>query len=296
MKKSEIEEELTRLKVTVDVITTRPKNFEELYHGRRKDRDRFNELTPKAKRKTLMKRSIDTFGFLVDELYDLSKSELEGKGIPENEMETRIQQRITEKIEILFRTDPEFLELPQEQKDDLERFYTHKKLCDTYRLFVDYSNQDSQLLHDLEKKLDKFKTLMMLAQYNVSSFYDVFSTLKQVEQGITNFAHLYNKKVVIDREYDKAKQIYNKYIDPELLRIREENDYRIMPDDSPEVKRFKSLTSQPKIPGANVLLPQIGLISFDEETTPPLAREFKKLKAELAEIDKLLAEFEEEED
>jgi hypothetical protein len=180
--------------------------------------------------------------------------------------------------------------------EDFERFVVYKKLLDAYRLFIDYSNQDSQLLHDLEKKLDKFKTLMMLAQYNVSSFYDVFSTLKQVEQGITNFAHLYNNKVVIDREYDKSKQIYNKYVDPEILRIRIDNDYRISPDDSPEVKNYKLLISQQKIPGAHVLQANIGLISFDEETTPPLAREFKKLKAELAEIDKLLAEFEEEED
>jgi hypothetical protein len=37
-------------------------------------------------------------------------------------------------------------------------------------------------------------------------------------------------------------------------------------------------------------------VSYDEETTPPLAREFKKLKAELAEIDKLLEAFEEVED
>ena len=121
-----------------------------------------------------------------------------------------------------------------------------------------------------------------------------------VFNGISNdvtVSHI-NKLPFLDDngEYDKSKQIYNKYIDRELLRIREANDYRIMPEDTPEVKRFKSLTSQPKIPGANVLLPSVGLVSYDEETTPPLAREFKKLKAELAEIDKLLEAFEEEED
>lgn len=287
-----VEEELGTAKVEFDG------NFETLYHGSRKDRARFAELTPKVKRSKLMAKSKEIGESIIADLglYKECQKKIESEGkFDEHEKETRIQIEITDRLEGLLKMD-EIKEDLGELYEDFERFVCHKKLLDNYRLFVDYSNQDSQLLHDLEKKLDKFKTLMMLAQYNVSSFYDVFSTLKQVEQGITNFAHLYNKKVVIDREYDKSKQIYNKYIDKSLLRIRDNSDYRIMPDDTPEIKRFKSLTSQPKIPGANVLLPQIGLISFDEETTPPLAREFKKLKTELAEIDKLLAEFEEEED
>lgn len=272
--------------------------FENLYHGTRKDRARFEELTPKSKRINFIEKSKKLGESIIADLglYEECKKKIESdKNIDDHEKETRIQIAVSERLEELLKMD----EIKQDLGDkfeDFERFVVYKKLLDAYRLFIDYSNQDSQLLHDLEKKLDKFKTLMMLAQYNVSSFYDVFSTLKQVEQGITNFAHLYNNKVVIDREYDKSKQIYNKYIDRELLRIREANDYRIMPEDTQEVKRFKSLTSQPKIPGANVLLPSVGLVSYDEETTPPLAREFKKLKAELAEIDKLLEAFEEEED
>lgn len=271
-------------------------NFEILYHGSRKDRKRFEELTPKAKRKDLLKVSNDIGNAIIDDLglYKecLQKVDADDK-VEEHEKETRIQMCITERLEELLKMD-EIKDDLGDMYEDFERFVVYKKLTDTYRLFLDYSNQDSQLLHDLEMKLDKFKTLMMLAQYNVSGFYDVFSTLKQVEQGITNFAHLYNKKVVIDRDYDKYKQCYNKYIDPELLRIRDETDYRIMPEDSPEVKMMKTLTSQPKIPGANVLLPQVGLISYDEEETPPLAREFKKLKAELAEIDKQLAEYDDD--
>lgn len=287
-----VEEELDTSKVDFEG------NFETLYHGSRKDRARFHELTPKAKRKKLVEQSKQLGASIISDLglYAECKEKVDAdKNVDEHEKETRIQMAITERLEELLKMD-EIKEDLGDMFEDFERFVMHKKLLDTYRLFVDYSNQDSQLLHDLEKKLDKFKTLMMLAQYNVSSFYDVFSTLKQVEQGITNFAHLYSKKVVIDREYDKSKQIYNKYIDPELLRIREANDYRITPDDTPEIKRFKSLTSQPKIPGAHVLLPQIGLISFDEETTPPLVREFKDLKAQLAEIDALLQAFEEDEE
>ena len=287
-----VEEELGTSKVEFEG------SFEFLYHGSRKDRARFAELTPKAKRSKLMAKSKEIGESIIVDLglYKECQKKIESEGkFDEHEKETRIQIEITERLEELLKMD-EIKEDLGEMYEDFERFVMHKKLLDNYRLFVDYSNQDSQLLHDLEKKLDKFKTLMMLAQYNVSSFYDVFSTLKQVEQGITNFAHLYNKKVVIDREYDKAKQIYNKYIDPEMLRIRIDNDYRITPDDSPETKRYKSLISQGKIPGAHVLLANIGLISYDEEETPPLAREFKKLKAELAEIDKLLEAFEEDED
>lgn len=287
-----VEEELGTAKVEFEG------NFETLYHGSRKDRARFAELTPKAKRSKLMAKSKEIGESIIADLglYEECQKKIESEGkFDEHEKETRIQIEISERLEELLKMD-EIKEDLGEMYEDFERFVCHKKLLDNYRLFVDYSNQDSQLLHDLEKKLDKFKTLMMLAQYNVSSFYDVFSTLKQVEQGITNFAHLYNKKVVIDREYDKAKQIYNKYIDPEMLRIRIDNDYRITSDDSPETKRYKSLISQGKIPGAHVLLANIGLISYDEEETPPLAREFKKLKAELAEIDKLLEAFEEEEE
>lgn len=43
---------------------------------------------------------------------------------------------------------------------------------------------------------------------------------------------------------------------------------------------------------SHVLLPQVGLISFDEEKTPPLVAEFKKLKAELKEIEEQLSKFE----
>ncbi len=56
---------------------------------------------------------------------------------------------------------------------------------------------------------------------------------------------------------------------------------------------MKTLTSQPKIPGAHVLSPNIGLISFDEEVTPGMALEFKTLRAELDEINTQLEAFEE---
>ena len=272
--------------------------FETLYHGTRKDRARFEELTPKAKRKSLQKRSNEIGKIIIDDLglYAEAKNKIDADNtIEDHEKETRIQMELTDMLVELLK-DKDLKEELGESFEDFERFVVYKRLLDTYRLFIDYSNQDSQLLHDLEKKLDKFKTLMMLAQYNVSGFQDVFSTLKQTEQGITNFAHLYNKKVVIDREYNKSKQIYNKFIDPELLRIRETNDYKISPEDSPTVKRYKSLTNQPKIPGAHVLVPSIGLVSFDDEITPILAREFKALKAQLKEIDAQLAKFEEEED
>ena len=268
-------------------------SFEVLYHGRRKDRDRFNELTPKSKRKELQKLSNEIGKLIIADLglYDDAKKHVDSlDGIEDHEKETRIQMEITERLEEQLKSEDIKKELG-DHFEDFERFVVYKKLTDTYRLFVDYSNQDSQLLHDLEMKLDKFKTLMMLAQYNVSGFYDVFSTLKQVEQGITNFAHLYNHKVVIDREYDKKNQIYNKFVDPELLRIRDNKDYRITSEDSSEVKMFKTLVSQEKIPGAHVLLPSTGLITYDEITTPPLAREFKRLKNELKEINKQLAEF-----
>ena len=201
--------------------------------------------------------------------------------------------KITEKLEELMDSEDLQEELGMDGLVDFERYVLFKKFLDTYRLFLDYSNQDSQLLYDMEMKIDKFNTLMMLAQYNVSYFQDVFATLKQVEQGITNFAHLNNKKVVIDRDYEKDKQVYNQHIPKELLRIRMENDYKIMPEDSKEVKLMKQLTSQPKIPGAHVLLPQVGLISYDDEVTPDMAKEFKELRAQLAEIDKQLEEFDE---
>ena len=193
--------------------------------------------------------------------------------------------------------DEEFMgDLSKSQQEDFERFVLYKKFKDTFNLFLDYSIQDTQILYDLEMKLKKFDTLSMLAQYNVSYFQDVFSTLKQVEQGLVNFAHNNNKKVVIDRHYDKSKQEYNKYVDLELLRIRDENDYRLLPEDDELTKEWKTLTSQAKIPGAHVLLPQVGLISFDDEVTPELAREFKTLKEELKEIDKQLEEMEMEEE
>lgn len=283
-----VEEELGTSKIDFEG------NFETLYHGSRKDRKRFEELTPKAKRKSLLKKSDEIGNAIIDDLGLRKEAENhinDNTDVEDHEKETRIQMEITERLDELLK-NAEIKEDLGDLYEDFERFVVYKKLTDTYRLFLDYSNQDSQLLHDLEMKLDKFKTLMMLAQYNVSGFQDVFSTLKQVEQGITNFAHLYNKKVVIDREYDKSKQIYNKYIDPELLRIRDENDYRITPEDSTETKRMKTLTSQPKIPGAHVLLPQVGLISYDEEETPELVKEFKELKNQLAEIDAQLAEFE----
>lgn len=269
-------------------------NFEVLYHGTRKDRKRFTELTPKAKRPQLMKLSNQIGELIINDLglrEDAIKhvNSMNGE-IEEHEKETRIQMEITERLDDLLKSD-EIKDELGDNFEDFERFVVYKKLKDTYSLFLDYSNQDSQLLHDLEKKLDKFKTLMMLAQYNVSGFYDVFSTLKQVEQGIANYAHIHNKKVVIDREYDKSKQIYNKYIDPELLRIRDENDTRITPEDTPEIKRYKTLVAQSRIPGAHVLLPQIGLISYDEIETPKLIKEFKSLKAELAEIESQLAKF-----
>ena len=129
---------------------------------------------------------------------------------------------------------------------------------------------------------------MMLAQYNVSCFYDVFSTLKQAEQGITNFAHQNMKTVVLDRDYDKSKQRYNEFVDPALLDIRMNNDYRVTPTDSPKIKRMKTLTNQSTIPGAVVLLPNIGLITYDEKETPKLVDEYNTLKKQLEEIDEQL--------
>lgn len=292
MKKSEIEDELLKLEATIKIIATRPKGFEELYHGRRVDRKRFNAITPKLKRTKLMKRTMDTFSFLVEEIKPWAVDAISPKRYDTSEYETRLSLKITEKIEILRVTDSDFQALDDEQKLDLERFVLYRKFVDTFNLFLDYSIQDTQILYDIEMKLTKFNTLSMLAQYNVSGFHDVFSTLKQVEQGITNFAHLNNKKVVIDREYDKAKQPYNQFIDKELLRIRTKNDYRVLPEDSDIIREMKTLTSQPKIPGAHVLSPNIGLISFDEEVTPGMAREFKSLRLELEEIDKQLEAFE----
>jgi hypothetical protein len=269
-------------------------SFETLYHGSRKDRDRFLELTPKKKRKNLIKKSNEIGNSVISDLglYSECKDMLKmDTSIEEYELETRIQISITDRLEELLKMN-ETKEDLGDMFEDFERFVVYKKLTDTYRLFVDYSNQDSQLLHDLEMKLEKFKTLMMLAQYNVSSFYDVFSTLKQVEQGITNFAHLYNNKVVIDREYDKKKQIYNKFVDKDLLQIRIDNDTRIQPNDNRKIREIKTLLEQKKIPGANVLQPYVGLISYNEAETPQLAREFKSLKNELREIDEQLKQFE----
>lgn len=278
----------------VDSKLTFEGNFEILYHGTRQDRARFEEITPRSKRAKLLQASLDLGNPLVEELYPDARKEIEkDESLIEAEKETRTQMHITEQLETLFKDD----EFKSDLGDDLEtfeRFVLYRKFRDTYNLFLDYSNQDSQILHDLEMKLDKFNTLMMLAQYNVSYFQDVFATLKQIEQGLVNFAHINQQMVVIDRDYDKAKQPYNKYVDPELLRIRMENDYKILPDDSKEVKLMKQLTSQAKIPGAHVLLPQIGLISFDDDVTPKMAREFKELKAEVAEIDRQLAEMEED--
>lgn len=267
-------------------------NFETLYHGARKDRAKFDEITPVKNKQKLIKKSNMVGQPFVAELYDWAAEAVEKskENYIEAEKETRIQIQITDKLEELLE-DEEFMQELGEDATHFERFVLHKKFLDTYRLFLDYSIQDTQILYDLEMKLDKFSTLMMLAQYNVSYFQDVFSTLKQVEQGITNFAHLNNKKVVIDREYDKRKQIYNKHIDPELLRIRIDNDYKILATDSSAIKEMKALTSQPKIPGAHVLAPNIGLISFDNEVTPDMAREFKELKRQLREIDAQLAEF-----
>ena len=76
------------------------------------------------------------------------------------------------------------------------------------------------------------------------------------------------------------------------MRIRNEKDYRITPMDSDEIRRYKTLVSQEKIPGAHVLLPSVSLINFDEEKTPPLVREMKSLKDQLADIEKQIAEME----
>lgn len=264
-------------------------SFETLYHGTRKDRERFVELTPEKKRKSLIKKSNDLGESIISDLSLLkeAKEKIESMNFEEHEKETRIQIEITDRLEEIFNMQ----EIKEELGDsivDLERFIIFKRLKDTYRLFLDYSNQDSQILHDLEKKLDKFNTLMMLAQYNVSSFYDIFSTLKQAEQGITNYAHIYNKTVVVDREYDKSKQIYNQYIDKDLLNLRISGNYRILPEDSDKIKEYKTLLSHEKISGAAVLLCNIGLISYSDEETPPMVREFRALKAELAEIEKQL--------
>ena len=270
-------------------------NFEELYHGTRNDRERFRELTPQKQRPKLMKLSKQIGEIVIDDLSILkeSKKEIESQDIPEHEIETRIQMEITERLDELLK-NPDIKEDLDDQFVHFERFVIYKKLKDTYRLFVDYSNQDSQILYDLEKKQDKFKTLMMLAQYNVSRFPDVFSTVKQVEQGITNFAHIHNKKVVIDREYDKSKQSYNEFVDPEILNIRIDHEYRPSAEDNEKTREIKTLLKQTSIGGAHVLLPSTGLISFDEEKSPPMIREYKKLKADLKEIKAQLTELEED--
>jgi len=272
-------------------------NFETLFHGERKDRQRFLELTPEAERSKLLQRSNELVSGLVDEIYPYMWDKVkDDKNMIDPEKETRCQMLITSYLEDLLKDDDFMTDLNKTQQEDYERFILYKKFKDTFNLFLDYSIQDTQILYDLEMKLKKFDTLSMLAQYNVSYFMDVFSTLKQVEQGITNFAHINNKKVVIDRDYDKAKQEYNKYIDKDLLRIRINNEYKIFPDDSERIKEMKTLVAQAKIPGAHVLLPAIGLINYDENVTPQLVREYKALKKELREIDAQLAAMEEAEE
>jgi len=268
-------------------------NFETLYHGERKDRERFLEITPAKQRAKLLKRSNELCLGLVDEVYEHMWNKVkDDPNMIDPEKETRCQILITEYLEELLKDD-EFLADLGDQVKDFERFVLYKKFKDTFNLFLDYSIQDTQILYDLEMKLKKFDTLSMLAQYNVSYFQDVFSTLKQVEQGITNFAHINLNTAVMDRNYDKKKQPYNKYVDKELMRIRDNNDYRILPTDSDETKEMRTLVSEARIPGANVLLPNIGLITYDDDVTPDMAREFKALKLELKEIDRQLAELEE---
>jgi len=284
-----IQKKLEELKAYSDIYSRRPQSFEQLYHGHKMDRQRFDEITPNKQRKKLLTRSFKTFGFLIDEVKPWAKKEIVTKNYDESEYNTRLMSQIIEKIEHLSKTDEQFIELPNDTKIDLERFILYSKFKNTFDLFIDYSIQDSVILKNLENQLKKFDTLSMLAQYNVSYFQDVFSTLKQIEQGITNFAHFKNK-VVIDREYDKYKQPYNKYVDKDLMRIRVDKDLRPSPGDSEKVLEMKRLVSQEKIGGAHVLLPQIGLISVDDET-PELARKFRRLKDELKEIDAQLAEF-----
>ena len=152
-----VEEELGTSKVEFEG------NFETLYHGTRKDRARFAELTPKAKRSKLMAKSKEIGESIISDLglYDDAKKKIESEGkFEEHEKETRIQIEISDRLEELLKMD-EIKEDLGEMYEDFERFVCYKKMCDNYRLFVDYSNQDSQLLHDLEKKLDKFKTLMV---------------------------------------------------------------------------------------------------------------------------------------
>jgi HPt (histidine-containing phosphotransfer) domain-containing protein len=260
-------------------------NFETLFHGTRADRQRLKELlsTSPVKARQQIAESLEISIEIMNSFEMESDISLSPTVVESN----RIAQ-----LEEWF----------QELKDDLEeleqniieRGMLYLKLKNTYNLFLDYSIQDTQLLYDLEKKLDKFRTLMMLAQYNVSFFDDVFSTIKQVEQGITNFAHLKLNKVVIDRKYDLKKQIYNKHIDSDLLNIRINRDTKFNADDSEKVKELKRLVSQDTIPGAHVLLPQIGLISVKEDTTPKLAEEYQNLWQELLLIQEQLDQLDDE--
>jgi len=265
-------------------------DFETLYHGSRELRKKFKSLFKTKNRVKELNDAIEIFEPIAKDLYPEKFKEVQDdETLVETEKETRANMMVTEQLDEMLQ-DEEFTNSLGEMKDTYELYITYRKLVDTLKLFEDYSMQDSKILYDLEIKLRKFNTLMMLAQYNVSLFNDVFGTLKQAEQGITNFAHL-NNKVVMDRDYIKSRQPYNKYVDKELLRIREEHDFKVYPDDPEEIKEMKILSARDKIAGAHVLLPQIGLISVDDET-PELARKFKSLKAELEEIERELAELE----
>jgi hypothetical protein len=298
MKKSEIEAKIAKLEKTIESLENayHPENFEELYHGPRKDRKKFDELFEGLDKETkisLVKQAEEKYNQMFENIFkDKLKIVETDEDLIKEEKITRAKILAVDEME-RFINDKEFIQNKSEEELKLFKiFVLFKKFKGTYDLFIDYSNQDTKLLYDLEVKIKKFDTLMMLTQYNVCLFYDVFGTMSQVEQGITNFAHLYKNMVVVDRNYDIEKQPYNKYVDKDLIRIRKERDFEIKPDDSEKIKELKKLAAIEKIPGAHVLLPQIGLISFDEKETPKLAKQYNLLKKEMNEVEKELEEIE----
>jgi len=244
-------------------------NFELLYHGNKQLRNDFDMLAPSKLRKKLVQKAIKKY----EKIYEKYFNEAYEKIKENNEFTNgeKITRSDTEAIKEM--------ENSTENKDDLFKiFIIFKKLKNTFDLFIDYSIQDTKILYDLETKLKIFNKLMMLAQYNASKFRDVFTTISQVENGITNYAHNYLKKVVIDRDIDISKQTYNKFVDKDLLDLKINKNYKFDINDSEKIKEYKRLLTKDKIPGANVLLPNIGLISFKaNEKRIKLINEYNEL-------------------
>ena len=261
-------------------------DFEYLYHGSRQDRkfldEIFEGLSVKKKLK-IIKKAMKIGKSFEDEFYDDIKKEVMENEVDDTmsdgEIETRIQLKLTEFLTNMYENDNEIQDILGDDEVYFQIYLTIKRLLNNYRLFLDYSIQDTDLLKKLELKLNKFNTLMMLSQYNVCHFYDVFSTVRQMELGITNFAHRNNNIVVIDRDYRKDLMPYNKYVDPVLLELRINKDYEIRENDDEKIREYKKLLAKSKIPGAHVLQPIVGLVSVDDKT-PEIAKKYKEVKSE----------------